>query len=142
MLLNHKGAIYYTFDYAEDYKFLTVSKIIDIHALLTQNMGISRNPRKRLVRVTGTKYKPLENEFQILEALEKMCDLINKKENVYEKALIAVLLISYIQPFEDGNKRTARLTANAILMSESLCPLSYRSIDSGEYKRRFYYFTS
>ena len=98
-------------------------------------MGISRNPRKRLVRVTGTKYRPLENEFQILEALEKMCDLINKKENVYEKALIAVLLISYIQPFEDGNKRTARLTANAILMSESLCPLSYRSIDSGEYKK-------
>ncbi len=135
MLLNHKEAIYYTFDYAEDYKFLTVSKIIDIHALLTQNMGISRNPRKRLVRVTGTKYRPLENEFQILEALEKMCDLINKKENVYEKALIAVLLISYIQPFEDGNKRTARLTANAILMSESLCPLSYRSIDSGEYKK-------
>ncbi len=135
MLLNHKEAINYTFAYAEDYQVLTIAKIIDIHALLTQNMGISRNPRKRLVRVTGTKYRPLENEFQIMEALEKMCELINKKENVYEKALLAVLLISYIQPFEDGNKRTARLTANAILMSENLCPLSYRSVDSGEYKK-------
>jgi Fic family protein len=135
MLLNHKTAINYTFDYAQDYKFLTVSKIIDIHALLTQNMGISRNPRKRLVRITGTKYSPLENEFQIIEALEKMCELINQKDNIFEKALAAVLLISYIQPFEDGNKRTARLAANAILMSENLCPLSYRSIDSSEYKK-------
>jgi Fic family protein len=135
MLLNHKDAINYTFTYADDYKILTVSKIIDIHALLTQNMGISKNPRKRLVRITGTKYTPLENEFQIVEALESMCELINAKENIYEKALLAVLLISYIQPFEDGNKRTARLTANAILMSEEYCPLSYRSVSASDYKK-------
>ena len=135
MLLNHKEAINYTFAYAEDYKVLTIAKIIDIHALLTQNMGICKNPRKRLVRITGTKYIPLENEFQIMEALEKMCELINLKESVYDKALLAVLLLSYIQPFEDGNKLMARLTANAILMSENLCPLSYRNVDSGEYKK-------
>ncbi len=135
MLLNHKAAINYTADYASDYKVLTVAKIIDIHALLTQNMGISRNPRKRLVRITGSKYVPLENEFKIIEALEKMCELINQKENVFEKALLAVLLLSYIQPFEDGNKRTARLTANAVLMGANFCPLSYRSVDSGDYKR-------
>jgi Fic/DOC family len=85
--------------------------------------SISKNPRKRLVRITGMKYTPLENEFQIVEALESLCELINAKENIYEKALIAVLLISYIQ-FEDGIKRTARLTANAILMSGEYCPLS------------------
>jgi len=41
-------------------------------------------------------------------------------------------MISYIQPFEDGNKRTARLLGNAILLANNYCPLSYRSIDEND----------
>ena len=52
-----------------------------------------------------------------------------------EKALAAVLLISYIQPFEDGNKRTARTVGNALLLAADYCPLSYRSADEIEYKK-------
>ena len=44
-------------------------------------------------------------------------------------------MISYIQPFEDGNKRTGRILANAILFANNYCPLSYRSIDENEYKK-------
>jgi Fic family protein len=44
-------------------------------------------------------------------------------------------MISYIQPFEDGNKRTARLIANAILLARDYPPLSFRSIDEAEYKK-------
>jgi len=44
-------------------------------------------------------------------------------------------MISYIQPFEDGNKRTGRILANAILLANNYCPLSYRSIDESEYKK-------
>ena len=44
-------------------------------------------------------------------------------------------MLSYIQPFEDGNKRTSRILANAILLSENYCPLSYRSVDDVEYKK-------
>jgi Fic family protein len=35
----------------------------------------------------------------------------------------------------DGNKRTARILGNAILMSGGCCPLSYRTVDSLEYKK-------
>ena len=35
----------------------------------------------------------------------------------------------------DGNKRTARIVSNAILMNKRYCPLSYRTIDSIEYKK-------
>ncbi|MBK6621141.1 MAG: Fic family protein [Saprospirales bacterium] len=35
-----------------------------------------------------------------------MCLEVNKRSNTFEKALLCILLISYIQPFEDGNKRT------------------------------------
>lgn len=135
MLLNHKAAIEYTFENRDLYSELRLKDIIDIHSLVTQKMGISKNPRKRIVRITGTKYTPLDNEFQIMEALEEMCKLINNKSNVFEKSLLSLLLISYIQPFEDGNKRTARLVANAILMNDNNCPLSYRSTNPTDYKK-------
>ena len=46
-----------------------------------------------------------------------------------------MVLISYIQPFEDGNKRTGRMISTAILISGIACPLSYRSVDSIDYKK-------
>ena len=63
------------------------------------------------------------------------CDLINNKNNVFEKALLALLLLSYIQPFMDGNKRTARITSNALLIANGYCPLSFRTVDSIDYKK-------
>ena len=135
MLLNHKKAIEYSFENKEDFKKINLSKIIDIHSLLTKNLGVSKNVRTRLVRITGTKYLPPDNEFIIKEALEEMCTLINKRKNIYEKAFLSILLISYIQPFEDGNKRTARLAGNAILQAHNCCPLSYRSVTVTEYKK-------
>ena len=135
MLLNHKSAIEYTRENADLFSHLSVSKIIDVHTLLTQKLGISKTIRKRLVRITGTKYTPPDNSFVIEEALENLCTIVNTKKNAYEKALLALLLISYIQPFDDGNKRTARLIANALLMASNCCPLSYRSISPSEYKK-------
>ena len=44
-------------------------------------------------------------------------------------------MISYTQPFADGNKRTSRLLGNALLMADNICPLSFRSIDESEYKK-------
>ncbi len=135
MLLNHKAAIEYTRENADLFNQLSTNKIIDIHTLLTQKLGISKSLRNRLVRITGTKYTPPDNQFVIEEAVESLCTSVNATDNVFEKALRALLLISYIQPFEDGNKRTARLTANALLMASNKCPLSYRSISPSEYKK-------
>jgi Fic family protein len=61
--------------------------------------------------------------------------VINNKESVFEKALLALVLISYIQSFMGGNKRTARIVSNAILMKEKHCPLSFRTVDSIDYKK-------
>ncbi|MDO8575634.1 MAG: Fic family protein, partial [bacterium] len=65
---------------------------------------------------------------------ESLIQNINKVANPYLKALMAVIGISYIQPFEDGNKRTSRLIANAILLAHGLAPLSYRSVDENVYR--------
>ena len=135
MLLNHKDAIDFIVE-KPDYLFpLKSSKIEDIHSILTKELAVDRNIRKRRVGISGTNYKPIDNEFQIKEALVGMCNLINEKVNVFEKALLALVLTSYIQPFVDGNKRTARIICNAILINYKYCPISFRTVDSVDYKK-------
>ena len=135
MLLNHKDALRFVLDNPDYLQHLTVSHIEDIHQLLTKELSVDRGIRHRRVGITGTNYRPLDNEFQIREAMHDTCDLINGKENVFEKALLALVLLSYIQAFSDGNKRTARITSNAILIANGYCPLSFRSVDSIDYKK-------
>lgn len=114
---------------------LTICSVEDIHSILIKNLGVDQNVRQRKVGITGTNYKPLDNEHQIRNALESMCELINAKENVFEKSLSALVLLSYIQAFNDGNKRTARIVSNAILIANQYCPISFRTVDSVEYKK-------
>ena len=135
MLLNHKDTLDFRIDNPDYLHPLSVSKIEDIHSILVKELDVERNLRKRRVGISGTNYRPLDNEFQILEALRNTCDTINLKENIFEKALMALVLISYIQPFMDGNKRTARIVSNAILMNGGFCPLSFRTVDSIDYKK-------
>ena len=135
MLLNHKDTITYLMDNKDIAQTLDLRTIEEIHSLLIKDLNVGRNIRSRAVGITGTAYKPLDNEFQIRENLELMCELINARSNGFEKALLAVVLISYIQPFEDGNKRTGRMISNALLISDDACPLSYRSVDSLDYKK-------
>lgn len=41
--------------------------------------------------------------------------------------------IAYLQPFEDGNKRTSRLCANLPLMLTNCAPLSFLDVESADY---------
>ena len=135
MLLNHKDALDFILDNPDYLKKLSVRRIEDIHSLLVKELDVDKGIRKRRVGITGTNYRPLDNEFQIREALEDSCSLINAKENVFEKAILALVLLSYIQAFADGNKRTARITSNAILIANNFCPISFRTVDSIDYKK-------
>ena len=135
MLLNHKEAIDFVLEHPDYLDRLTVRKIEDIHSLLTKELGIARNLRNRRVGITGTNYRPLDNEFQIKEAFAAMCKLVNGRPDPFDKALLALVLISYIQGFVDGNKRTARIVSNALLIAAEHCPLSFRTVDSVEYKK-------
>ena len=135
MLLNHKDALRFVLDNPDYLQTLTIGHIEDIHSLLTKELSVEKGLRYRRVGITGTNYRPLDNEFQIREAMQATCDLINSKSNVFEKALLTLLLLSYIQPFTDGNKRTARITSNALLIAHGYCPLSFRTVDSIDYKK-------
>ena len=121
---------------------LSVSRIENIHSLLIKELGVDRNIRTRRVGITGTNYRPIESEFQIREALEQTCSLVNSRTNIFEKALLVLVLLSYIQAFNDGNKRVARITSNAILIANKYCPVSFRTVDSVDYRKRCFYFMS
>jgi Fic family protein len=135
MLLNHKEAIDFIIEHPENLIPLKVSAIEDIHGILIKDLGINRNIRNHRVGITGTNYVPLNNDHQIKETLIQMCNLVNSKQNVFEKALLLLVLLSYIQAFDDGNKRTARIVSNACLIHYQHCPLSFRTVDPIEYKK-------
>ncbi|MCR4564748.1 MAG: Fic family protein [Bacteroidales bacterium] len=135
MLLNHKDALDFILAEPEYLQEISIRRIEELHTLLVKELEVDKGIRKRRVGVTGTNYRPLDNEHQIREALEDTCRLINGKVNIFEKALLALVLLSYIQAFSDGNKRTARITSNAILIANHYCPISFRTVDSVDYKK-------
>ena len=133
MILDHKNAIDYILQNPREFKTLTVDKVINLHNILIKDLEISSGIRKSRVVITGTEYVPPNKPADIAIALQKIIEAINKIDFPLTKALIAVLMIAYLQPFVDGNKRTGRTLANAILIAHDLYPLSYRDLNEVEY---------
>jgi Fic family protein len=134
MILNHKKTLDYIFANKEKFRSVSLREIENIHRLLVDGLEIHHGIRSRAVGVTGTRYAPLDNEHQIREVMDKAVQAINRAGDPWTKALISLLLLAYIQPFEDGNKRTSRLIANACLVAHAACPVSFRSVDETEYR--------
>lgn len=134
MILNHKDAFKTIVSHCKEFDSLTLNNLFELHSVLTKGLSITSGIRKQAVGITGTTYLPLSSEFEIKEALERTLETVNKIQYPLEKALIASTMIAYLQPFADGNKRTARMIANAVLLAHDYFPLSYRSVDENEYK--------
>lgn len=134
MILNHKDAFNYIRSHAPQFKIITRKNLEELHSVLVKDLNVNLGLRSKPVGVTGSIYRPLDNIYQITEAVNELSEAILRMETPYAKSLLALLGISYIQPFEDGNKRTSRLMVNAMLISHSLSPLSYRSVDEEEYR--------
>ncbi|MCK4696658.1 MAG: cell filamentation protein Fic, partial [Candidatus Cloacimonetes bacterium] len=72
MLLNHKEALDFIIENPNYTTPLSISKIENIHSILIKDLGVDRNIRKRRIGISGTNYKPLDNEYQIKESLIDM----------------------------------------------------------------------
>jgi fido (protein-threonine AMPylation protein)/DNA-binding transcriptional ArsR family regulator len=135
MIVNHQLAYDYIMDHKDSFKIVTFDHVLTLHKLLAQDLGISYGLRNAPVRISGSNYVPLKNSEKITLEFKKILTAINDTQNPLEKALAALLLISYLQPFADGNKRTARLVANAILESYNYPPITLGGIDPTRYRR-------
>jgi Fic family protein len=132
MILNHKDA--FAFSRENPVTALSLAYVEEIHRLLVRNLGVAKGLRKGEVGITGATYRPLVIPQQLVEQLALLCERVNELHDPYSKALLALTGISYLQAFADGNKRTARLVANALMIGAGCAPLSYRTTDEISYK--------
>ena len=85
--------------------------------------------RTRAVRITGTVYIPPKDLQEIKSRLSEI--LFNQEyyANPLERAIFLHCNIARLQPFIDGNKRTARMIESIVLMYANIIPV-YSSKDS------------
>lgn len=133
MILNHQKAFEVILAKRKSFKTVNLTEVVQLHQVLTQGL-VTSGVRAQKVRISGTKYEPLFGRGEIEAALRSIIDRINILKYPPEKALVAAIMIAYLQPFADGNKRTSRMLSNAILLAFGYFPLSYRSVDVNEYR--------
>ncbi len=136
MILNHKAAIEMLVENAEEVGFNRYT-ILNLHALLSDNLLPDPQACGRLrsiaVGIGGTVYYPLEVPQMIDECFKQVLDTAAEIHDPFEQAFFAMVHLSYLQAFEDVNKRVSRLAANIPLIRENLSPVSFVDVPERAY---------
>ena len=136
MILNHKAAIEYAVESADEDR-ITPHEIYSVHALLSENLlgdpAASGRLRSLIVGIGGSTYMPLENPHILQECFDHFVEKLNAITDPFEQSIFSIVHLSYMQAFEDVNKRTARLVANIPLIKANLKPLSFTDVDPTAY---------
>ncbi|MEX0963115.1 MAG: Fic family protein [Pseudohongiellaceae bacterium] len=131
MILNHKEAIEFLVNTAEDIGF-NRHTILNLHALLANNLltdpGATGRLRQIAVGIESSVFHPLEMPQLIEECFEQILATADAIENPFEQALFVMGQLPYLQPFDDVNKRVSRLAANIPLIKANLAPLSFNDL--------------
>jgi hypothetical protein len=136
MILNHKAAIELLVEQTSEVGFNRYT-ILNLHALLSDNLLADPAACGRLraipVAIAGTVYHPLEVPQLIDECFQQLLDTCTMIRDPFEQAFFVMVHLSYLQPFEDVNKRVSRLSANLPLIRDNLCPLSFVDVPERAY---------
>lgn len=136
MLLNHKSAIEFMVD-AVPTEGITVPFVVDLQAKLMRDLLMDSRDigsiRRRVVNIDGSVYTPSNIPVLLEETLKAIVEKVRHIRNPAEAAFFLWVNIAYLQPFEDGNKRTSRLSANMPLMLYNCAPLSFLDVERADY---------
>jgi hypothetical protein len=136
MLLNHKDAIGFIIDAVPEYG-ITVPVTRNIQSMLMQgllaNVDALGTIRKTVVHIIDSVYVPTQVPSLLEEMLGHIVEKARNIRNPVEAAFFLWVNIAYLQPFEDGNKRTSRLCANLPLLLSNCAPLSFLDVDPTDY---------
>jgi Fic family protein len=128
MILNHKGAIEFLVDPSGQIGFNRFA-ITNLHAHLSENLLGNPAAEGRLRTIPVDIGRSVYVPTAIPQLIEECFDLILARarqiQNPYEQAFFVLVHLPYLQPFDDVNKRVARLAANIPLIRNNLCPLSF-----------------
>lgn len=136
MIMNHKEAILFLVENAQDIELNSLT-IRNLHHLLSQdllaNPNACGNIRTLEVNIGQSTYKPLDNPHSLKELFELILQKAKKIKDPFEQSFFLLVHLSYLQAFEDVNKRTSRLSCNIPFIKSNLCPLSFTDVARDEY---------
>lgn len=136
MILNHKAAIEFIVDMAEEGDINRYT-ILNIHGLLSHNLLMDPTACGRLrtipVKIGKSVYHPIEVPQLIEEYFQLIIQKVNAIRNPFEQSFFLMVHLSYLQPFLDVNKRVSRLAGNIPLIRENLSPISFVDVPETDY---------
>lgn len=143
MLLNHYDAISVVLGWLKDSvdtpapSRLKASEIRSIHAILSNNLlpdpRMCGKLRVSHVEIRNSAYIPIDIPPVVEERFHILIDKAALIDDPFEQAFFLLAHISYLQPFEDVNKRTARVSCNLPLLRAGLLPISWLDTPQGDY---------
>jgi Fic family protein len=136
MIMNHKEAILFLVENAQDIELNSLT-IRNLHYLLSQdllaNPEACGNIRTLEVDIGQSTYRPLGNPHVLKELFELILQKAKKVKDPFEQSFFLLVHLSYLQAFEDVNKRTSRLSCNIPFIKGNLCPLSFTDVSRDDY---------
>lgn len=135
MILNHKEAIRHLVDKACSIS-IAIPTFLTLHYLLSDGLIDSKYAgkiRDHGVRISGSTYVPYENPDNLMHRLSQITEKAVLIQDPFEQSFFLLVHLTYLQPFADVNKRTARLSANIPLVKQNLVPLSFNDVEREDY---------
>lgn len=141
LVLNHKDAFEYLYDNFASSP-LTIEGVVEINKRLTNDHDIQelknaahfldkesagRIREHREVNIAHSAYAPpfRPGTKYIAKMLERILTTSQQIKDPLKNSFYLLTRLPYLQPFEDGNKRTSRVICNAPLLNAGLPPISF-----------------
>lgn len=142
MVLNHHEAARYLvenihYPNLKNDVAVTARDVKSIHGLVSAYL--LRDPmmcgaiRRTSVRIKESSYIPLSGQDAIERAFQVMMAKAQQIRDPYEQAMFLLVHLPYLQPFEDCNKRTARIACNIPLLRGGCVPMSWLDVEHKPY---------
>jgi Fic family protein len=144
LVLNHKQAFEYLYD---NPRLDTIFQIHDLltsdhelpaladsrHFLTRPNRGVAREYND--VNIALSAYLPpfRPGTGYIGKMLERIMSNVQRIDNPIQAAFYLLTRLPYLQPFQDGNKRTSRALCNVPLLQAGLAPISFVDFAKRDY---------
>lgn len=109
----------------------------NIHAFLSDGLLKDKRMQGRLrhshVEIKDSSYIPPNQSEVIRTEFAKIMSKARDIADPYEQSLFLLVHIPYLQPFDDCNKRTARLVCNIPMLNSGILPVSWAEVDQTTY---------
>jgi Fic/DOC family len=136
MILNHKAAIEFLVESADDIAFNRYT-ILNLHALLAESLlpdpAAAGRIQQIAVNIGRSVYHPIDMPPVLNECFDEVLAKAEAIDDPFEQSLFIMVQLPYLQPFEDVNKRVSRLAANIPLFKRDLAPISFVDVPQDTY---------